>query len=255
MSIEPPQSEYRQVARILREEIKSGVYAPGSVLPAEPELAARLGVTRGVVNKALGVLRSEGLVRPKRGRGTTVNPIPGLLRRNGVNRQRRQVREAGNARGAFDAEVRALGLTPRSEVRPEQTTAPAHIAEILGIEEGADVLARHRVMYANDVPVQVATSWIPWEIAEGTPLTEVDTGAGGTYSRLADLGHPIAVFRERVQGRMPEDAEARSLDMDPDQRVLGIIRTAQTAEGRIVEVNEIALPIHQWELEYEWDAE
>ena len=40
--------------------------------------------------------------------------------------------------------------------------------------------------------------------------------------------------------------------MDPDQRVVAIRRTARTTSGRIVEVNEITLPAHQWELVYEW---
>jgi hypothetical protein len=43
--------------------------------------------------------------------------------------------------------------------------------------------------------------------------------------------------------------------MDPDQRVIAIRRTAADAAGRVVEVNEIALPAHQWELVYEWPAE
>jgi hypothetical protein len=43
--------------------------------------------------------------------------------------------------------------------------------------------------------------------------------------------------------------------MDPDQRVVAIRRTARTSSGRIVEVNEITLPAHQWELVYEWPAE
>ena len=43
--------------------------------------------------------------------------------------------------------------------------------------------------------------------------------------------------------------------MDPDQRVVAIQRTARTTSGRVVEVNEITLPAHQWELVYEWPAE
>jgi len=42
--------------------------------------------------------------------------------------------------------------------------------------------------------------------------------------------------------------------MDPDQRVVTIQRTARTAAGRIVEVNQIILPAHRWELVYEWPA-
>lgn len=254
MTIERPQSEYQQVARIVRERIQSGIYAPGTALPIEAELAAQFNVSRAVVNKALALLRSEGLIRSRKGRGTTVNPIP-VIRRNAKARQRKQVREASNARGAFDAELRSLGLTPRVEVVVEQTTATANIARHLGIEEGAPVLARRRVMYANDVPVQLATSWIPWDIAEGSPLTEVDTGQGGTYSRLADLGYAPAKFSELTRQRAPEGSEADDLNMDPSQRVFVITRIARTADGRAVEATDSILPAHQWEFYEEWDAE
>ena len=86
------------------------------------ELAGRYGVTR-TVNRALSVLRTEGLVRPERGRGTTVNELP-VIRREAVARQRRDIREAGQARGAFDGELRRLGLTPRSEVEWARSPRP-----------------------------------------------------------------------------------------------------------------------------------
>lgn len=254
MTIEQPVAGFKQVAAILRREIRTGVYEPGSLMPSEPELVERFGVSRSVINRALSLLYSEGLVRPERGRGTTVNPIP-VIPRNAVARQAKQVREGGDARGAFDGELRRLGLTPKSEVTVEQVTANAEVAELLGIDEGAQVLARRRVMSANDVPVQLATSYIPWDIAEGTQLTEEDTGPGGTYSRLADLGHKPTRFSERTRERAPEEAEASGLRMDSSQRVFHITRIAREASGRAVEVTESIMPAYQWEFVAEWEAE
>jgi DNA-binding GntR family transcriptional regulator len=110
-------------------------------------------------------------------------------------------------------------------------------------------------MYASNVPVQLATSWLPLDIAAGTQLAETDTGPGGAYSRLAELGHAPAAFIEIVRVRPPTGHEARFLRMDPEQRVIAIRRNARTAAGRIVEVNDIVLPAHQWELVYDWPAE
>jgi GntR family transcriptional regulator len=183
-----------------------------------------------------------------------VNELP-VIRRQAVARQRRDVREAGQARGAFDGELRRLGLNPRSDVDVDQVPAPAEVASLLGVEEGTPVLARRRRMYANDIPVQLATSYLPLDIAGGTVLASTDPGPGGTYSRLADLGHAPATYTETARVRPPGDSEAQFLRMDPDQRVVTIQRTARTAAGRIVEVNQITLPAHQWELVYEWAAE
>jgi GntR family transcriptional regulator len=183
-----------------------------------------------------------------------VNELP-VIRREAASRQRRDVREAGQARGAFDGELRRLGLTPRSDADVNQVPAPAEVASLLGVAEGAPVLARRRRMYANDTPVQLATSYLPLDIAAGTPLADADPGPGGIYSRLADLGHAPATYTEIARVRPPDDGEAQILRMDPDQRVFIIQRTARTAAGRIVEVNQIVLPAHQWELVYEWAAE
>lgn len=254
MSVERSPSEYRQVAAIIRDRILSGEYARGEYLPKEDDLAAQLKVSRSVVNDAIKVLRSDGLVHSQKGRGTRVHPIE-VISRNAVARQTQQVREGGDARGAFDGELRRLGLTPKVEVSIEQTTATAAVAEALGIGEGVEVLARNRKMYANDTPVQLAVSYIPWEIADGSRLTEEDTGPGGTYSRLAELGHKPVRFSERTRERSPDGNEAAELGMDASQRVFHITRIARTADGTAVEVTESVLPAYQWEFFSEWDAE
>jgi GntR family transcriptional regulator len=252
--IETPRPEYRQVADALRQAIQDGEFPPGSLLPSEPELAARYGVTRATVNRALSDLRTEGLIRPQRGKGTTVNPLP-VIRRATIGRQARETRERGQARGAFEAELRQAGLEPRSDASVSQVPAPEEVAGMLGIPAGTPVLARRRVMYADDIPVQLATSYLPLDLAAGTAIAEQDTGPGGTYSRLAELGHAPVRFREVTRVRPPDDAEARTLQLDPDHRVLDITRRASTADSRVVEVTLIVLPAHQWELDTEWEAQ
>jgi GntR family transcriptional regulator len=109
-------------------------------------------------------------------------------------------------------------------------------------------------MYADDVPVQLATSYLPMDVAAGTQLVEVDTGPGGTYSRLVDLGHAPVEFSGSVQVRPPHDEVAQFLRMEAEQRVYAIRRLARTAVERVVEVNDI-MPAHQWELVYGWSAQ
>lgn len=254
MPIETPQPEFRQVAALIRTAIQDQTYPPGSQLPSENELAELHDVTRATVNRALTVIRGEGLIRSERGRGTTVNPLP-MIRRRGIDRQTREQRESGEARGAFAAELAAVGLTAGSSPTIGQVPAPDYVAELLGIEEDTQVLARSRVMTGNGIPITLAVSHIPLDIAEGTQLVEKDTGPGGAYSRLADLGHEIVEFTENTIVRPPSDEEARALGMDPDQRVFQVTRTARDASGRAVEVNRMVLPAHQWELNYTWAAE
>lgn len=253
MRVQAPHPQYRQVADLIRIAIDNGEYAPGSELPAEDQLARLYDVSRATINRAVLILRGEGAVRVQRGKGTVVRELP-TLRRDGVARQRAGARGSGEARGAFQAELGRLGLAARSEAEVSEEEATAEVAALLAVEAGSRVIVRRRRMYGNDVPVQLATSFLPGDIAVGTPLAAQDPGPGGIYSRLSDLGYAPALFSESVRVRVPDGEEAAFLRMDAEQRVLAVRRLASADAGRVVEVNEIVLPAHQWELYYEWRA-
>jgi GntR family transcriptional regulator len=63
---------YYQLQELLKEQIESGVWAPGDRLPSEPALASRLGVSRVVVRQALAILEDDRQIVRIRGRGTFV---------------------------------------------------------------------------------------------------------------------------------------------------------------------------------------
>ncbi|TCN33307.1 FadR/GntR family transcriptional regulator [Sinorhizobium americanum] len=63
---------YRQVADQMRGLIERGELAPGSRLPAERELAQKLGVSRPTVREALIVLEVEGFIDIRMGSGIYV---------------------------------------------------------------------------------------------------------------------------------------------------------------------------------------
>src|SRR5690606_38561829 len=65
---------YMQVARTLKDEIISGVYPVGSLLPTEDGLCERFSVSRYTVREALRLLRDDGLVSSRQGAGTMVIP-------------------------------------------------------------------------------------------------------------------------------------------------------------------------------------
>lgn len=65
---------YLQLAAILREMITSGKIGPNQPLPSIKTLAQEYEVAKGTAEKALGVLRDDGLVRTVPGRGIYVVP-------------------------------------------------------------------------------------------------------------------------------------------------------------------------------------
>jgi GntR family transcriptional regulator len=67
-----PLELHEQVAAELRRAIGDGEAGPGERLPPARDLAAVLGVNRNTVLRALRLLRNEGLLEFRRGRGITV---------------------------------------------------------------------------------------------------------------------------------------------------------------------------------------
>ena len=252
MPLESQRSQYRQLADLLRSAIERGDYAAGATLPSESDLASQFSVSRPTVNNALKVLRAEGLVRVERGRGTIVREIP-EIHRNAVARYTQQARERSGARGAFDSEIRALGMTPRSDTEVKKITPSPEVARVLGLPEGEpNVIVRRRRMYANDVPVQLADSYIPTDIAEGTRLAEADSGAGGIISRFTELGYAQVRITETVRSRRATDAEQAFLRLEDDQSVLEVWHVGWTADDRAVEVAVHTMPAYLWVLDYAW---
>lgn len=249
---EPRRATFRLVADEVRERIRTGSYAPGSKLPTEDELAVELDTNRGTTAQALRLLAGQGLISKSR-KGAYVHRIVSKIVRDSTSRYVRARREEGQARGAFEAEIRGLGMTPTSVTGTERVQPPAWVADALGVDAHAEsTLARRRRMLADDVPVQLATSYLPLEIAKGTRLEEIDTGPGGSKSRLAELGHPQSTITEEIEVRNPTAEEVAALDMTEDQRVIEIIHTGRTEDGRAVEVTVHVLPSHLWRLSYSW---
>jgi len=71
-----PQDLHDQVAARLRRAIAEGEARPGERLPPATDLAAVLGVNKNTVLRALRILRDEGLLEFRRGRGVTVTGTP-----------------------------------------------------------------------------------------------------------------------------------------------------------------------------------
>ena len=134
-----PRRLYRQIADQLRQLIDQGEYVVGSRLPAERELADRLGVSRPTVREALIALEVEGRLKIRVGSGIYViehqptalapSPVPiegpfELLRARAFIES---VVAEEAARRATDADIARIDET-LAEVNPDQVKPRRWIA-------------------------------------------------------------------------------------------------------------------------------
>jgi GntR family transcriptional regulator len=240
----------RTIADHIRTQIEDGTLAPGSKAPGENDIMGKYDVSRTTARAALAILKTEGLIEARQGvagRIRTFQPI----RRNATKRLAQSA--WGNGKAIWDIDVpdrsRAVDVTV-----DEVTDVPDYILRVFQAAAGSSFCRRSRRYMVADKPVMLAESHLLADMVSGSPITETDTGAGGTYARLADLGFPPAHFREEIRVRMPRPEESKRLNLAVGTPVICIWRTAATAQGQVVEINEMILDANSYLLEYDFSA-
>ena len=100
-----PVALHHQVAAEIRRAIAEGEAGPGDRLPLAKDLATILGVNKNTVLRALHLLRDEGLLEFKRGRGITVAGTP---ERSELLTQVRELLASARSRGYRKTDVLAM---------------------------------------------------------------------------------------------------------------------------------------------------
>ncbi|CAM5542341.1 GntR family transcriptional regulator OS=Streptomyces tendae OX=1932 GN=F3L20_29300 PE=4 SV=1 [Streptomyces tendae] len=242
--------KYQRIADTLREAIRSGEYGPGDRLPGENDLMDAHGVARMTARQALSVLRDEGVAEARKGAGVFVREFR-PLRRRGIQRLAQQQWGNGRSIWSTDIENRSLDV---DQVAVSEEAAPDNVAAVLDLADEEMVCVRRRRFVLDGKPVLLATSYLPTSLVAGSAITQEDTGPGGTYARLAELGYEPVHFREEIRSRMPSQDEATQLAMSAGTPVILVCRTAFTDEGRPLEINEMTLDAASYILEYDFDA-
>lgn len=136
---------YQQVMDDLKGEIARGVYAAGSRIPSEMELAKSYGVGRITVRRAIEELSRAGYLNRQQGRGTFVC-APKLKRKI---RQKGDVQSFTEGCAANDM-VAGARLVSRTVV-----AATREDAAFFGVEPGCELIVVERVRTADGVPVML----------------------------------------------------------------------------------------------------
>lgn len=257
----PPHAPLRdQLADAIRKAIAVGELQPGEALDSEQQIANAVGVDVSTVRRAVDLVAREGLLLKVNGKRTTVAPAAPVRRMDAVRyREELERLRAGQPPvTAFVADHNANwdGYTMAPIAYTEELATEFH-ARHLQVPVGELLIKRFAVKNLNGNPIQIQTSFIPYEQAFGTILADpsVQPYPGGTLAELHDVGlldgKRLAVAEE-VSWIPPTNDIQRLLDMRLATSLWQIVRVI-SGDGKPIEMSQVIAPGTRNVLRYETD--
>lgn len=144
---------YYQLKTILLEELSSGNYPPGSIIPTEDEISELFDISRTTVRQAITDLVREGKLSRTKGKGTFVESPKVDL--NVAERLSSVV-------GLLDADGRAY---PLKTIKKEIIDVPPRFDQHDYTFSCKKLIHIVRINYVNDVPVILSHTYVDYERA------------------------------------------------------------------------------------------
>lgn len=120
-----------------------------------------------------------------------------------------------------------VGTEPSSE----------HVATCLRVQTGDDVIARRRLILADDVPVRLATSYFRADLFAGTPVAGPDP-ISSLRECLESLGHTFGHAEETLVARPATRTEVEALAIDQGEWVVQVLRASYSGDDTPVHILE-----------------
>lgn len=229
---------WRRVSDDLRGDIRAGRLE--GRLPSEAVLAARHGVNRHTLRRALAVLAEDGLVQTRAGLGTFVTPVPERLS------------YPIGARTRFSANLLGQGRVPEGRlIGAERVAADAALAARLECRPGAPLHRLETLHVADGVPLTIATGHFDAVRFPGIVAAYAETGSITQALAAEGCGdYRRAETRITAERANPRDAEhlrlsadavlivTTALDIDAEGRPVQVLRTRFAAERMELVVRE-----------------
>jgi DNA-binding GntR family transcriptional regulator len=219
---------YVEVADDLRARIDAGEFANGGQMPTENALCERHGVSRFTVREALRRLQAEGLVRRRRGSGTTVDRGATALRQP-LSDVAELLQYAAGSEFRFDIH----GLITLADVQATDLGLPVgsrwvHLSGVRTLTPGGTPLALTDVFIHPDLAPHVA-GLRPGRV---TLFEQLSTAAGFRIARI----------EQDIRATAANGRESAALGIPRRTPILRILRHYRDESGRTVELSLSAHP-------------
>lgn len=212
---------HKKISEDLLQKIKSGVYAENELIPTEHELVEMYGVSRPTIRHALQSLVNQGYLEKRKKRGTVVT-------------KPKFQQEFTHVIESFDSEMSRKGIAPKTKILNFKVTAASEeVAENLQLKKGDKVYKLIRLRYAEDKPVVLVTSYIPFK--QFPNFLEIDFTKEKLYKALEEAGHPVVTVARKLEVIKADETTSDLLDVEIDEPLFYFHTQGFTHKRRPVE--------------------
>lgn len=196
---------------------------PGERLPAEPDLARQLGVSRATLREAMRTFEGQGLIRRRQGVGTFV-----------VSHS--QVIESGlEVLESIETLSNEIGLdVSMGDLHIEKIHANAIEANMLNVAEGSELVQVSRVITTEHRPVAFLVDILPHDFLTPEELNE--DFSGSVLDFLLKRGEPgLSHSRADIQAVAAPSDIARHLQIQRGDVLLQFTAQLFASSGQVVD--------------------
>jgi GntR family transcriptional regulator len=195
----------------------------GERLPAEPELARQLGVSRATLREGMRTFEGQGLIRRRQGVGTYVVS------------QSRVIETGLEVLESIERLAKRIGLdVSRGALEVNKIQAGDEECERMRVEKGTPLVNVSRVIFADNRPVAYLTDILPEEI-----LSEevVITGFRGSVLDLVLAQEGVQLDRSltEIQAVAASAEIAKKLEIQRGDVLLMFVACLFDATGEVVD--------------------
>ena len=225
LKMESPVPLYQQLREQL--EARARELGPDEPLPTQEELCEQFGVSRITVRQALSQLLADGVVRRRRARGR-------------LYFQPRVHQRLTRLRGFFADDLLAAGLHSRAHVRSVRRVKDPYVAQLLGLDETAELFRVERLHEAEAAPTAHQVSYVPVAIYPGLDHLDLSQSLFALLEQRS--GQPITRAVQRLSVRRASTEEISALHTGRYDPVIQVERVTYNATDCPVEYFSCALP-------------
>lgn len=215
---------YATVRQRLLDDIAQGLYKPGQQIPVESDLCTLYNVSRITIRKAITDLVKDGVLIRWQGKGTFV--------------QSTKVENALLTVSGFTDFGVSQGKPTREKVIEQERVSSDPFCDRLNIPGKGEIFRLLRVMYLDNEPLFIDSSWIP--LSRFPHFDEIYSAGASTYK----------LFHEKFDTRVVSDkktidiftatkTEASRLKCERGEPLFRISKIAYDQHNRPVHYSEL----------------